>query len=558
MKTQLDYVYEHEKNRPDAIWFSQPMGGGQMRDITFREALDQARRMAAYLQAQNFAPGSRIAIFSKNTAWWFIADLAIWMAGHVSVPVYPTLAAGSIRQILEHSETSLIFVGKLDDFDSMKSGLPDALPKVAMPLSPKLDAPAWDDIIRSTQPLSSSPTRNADDLATIIYTSGSTGAPKGVMHSFRTMAAAYVYADLFELTPSDRMISYLPLAHVAERGLLQTINFKIGFRVFFAESLDTFIEDVKRCRPTVFGSVPRLWQKFQAGVHAKVPPQKLSRLLSIPILKNIIRKKIVSGLGLDQARATVTGSAPTPPEVMAWYKRLGLEHLDVYAMTENFAVSHAARPGKVRPGYVGSPLPGVEQKIGENGEILVKSPGTTLGYYKAEELTRELIDSEGWIHTGDRGELDQEGRLKVTGRVKELFKTSKGKYVAPAPIESAILACPELEQVCVTGVGLAQPIALVVLSEAHRTRGVNEAVKATLMETLSNHLRTVNAQLDPHEQVDRLVVIADEWTTANGLLTPTLKLKRNAIDERYGHGVPKWATEQAAIVWVETGTTKRA
>ena len=189
MKTQLDYVYEHETARPRDIWLTQPMGGGAVKEYAWGEAMDEVRRMAAHLATLGLPKGSKIALFSKNTAWWFFADLAIWMAGHVTVPLYPTLTPETIRQILEHSEARLVFVGKLDGYESMKGGIPDGLPIITLPLAPAVDAPRWKDLVSATAPMKESPSPDPDDLATIIYTSGSTGTPKGVMHSFRTMCS---------------------------------------------------------------------------------------------------------------------------------------------------------------------------------------------------------------------------------------------------------------------------------------------------------------------------------------------------------------------------------
>jgi long-chain acyl-CoA synthetase len=528
MQTQLDSVYELEKKLADRVWLTQPMGGGAVRDLTWREAIDEVRRIAAHLQKKAYPPGSRIAIFSKNCAWWTLADLAIWMSGHTSVPIYPTLTADSIRTILQHSAAKLVFVGKLDGYPHMAPGIPAEVERIALPLSADTTAPRWEDLCKSETPLEGTPRRDPDDLATIIYTSGSTGTPKGVMHSFRTMCAARVIIDLVGTTLEDRMISYLPLAHVAERALLQTPNLFVGHRVFFAESLDTFLADVQRARPTLFGSVPRLWLKFQSVVFEKLPPKKLDRLMRIPILRGIVKKKILRGLGLDCVRWSVCGSAPVPVDLLEWYRRLGLDIQEIYGMTENFAISHVTDPKGRIVGTVGRPMPGVEFKLTEVGEVLVKSPGTMRGYYEAPELTREVLDADGFIHTGDRGSLSDDGQLKLTGRVKEIFKTSKGKYVAPAPIENLLLANPLIEQACVMGAGAAQPIAVVVLSPVARASGIAEG--SDVIQTLR---KEVNGKLDPHEHLDRILVAKEEWTVDNGMLTPTLKLRRANIEEHY-------------------------
>ncbi len=550
--TQLDWLYAHERERADTIWLSQPIGAGDMRDFTFAEGMREARSMAAYLRSLDLPAGSRIGLFSKNTAWWLLADLAIWMAGHVTVPVYPTLTPKTIRGILEHAEARVVLIGKLDGFAAMEPGLPEGIARVTMPLAPKEakrdGVPAWEDLVKKHEPIADSPHPSPDDLATIIYTSGSTGEPKGAMHSFRSMCAAAALTDAIGLTAEDRMLSYLPLAHVAERACMETPNFKLGFRVFFADSLETFPVDLRRARPTVFGSVPRLWQKLQSGVFSKMPPARLAFLLKVPILRGIIQKKVQKGLGLDESRVFITGSAPTPPELVVWYATLGIELREVYGMTENFALSHYTRKGEARVGWVGTPAPGVTARLSEDGEVLVKSPGNMVGYYKNEALTREAIDEEGFLHTGDRGAIDEKGALSIRGRVKELFKTSKGKYVAPAPLENALLSHPDIDQACVSGVGLPQPYALVVLSAALRARSEKE--RASIEAILDAHLRQTNSAFDAHERLDKLLVVSEEWTPENGLLTPTLKLRRAIIEERYAERVPKLLEREGRVVWL--------
>ena len=541
MKTLLQSVYEHERELADRVWLTQPMGGDILRTFTWQEAVGEARRMAAYLRGRGFAPGSRIAILSKNCAWWFLSDLAIWMAGHVSVPVYPTLTAESVKAILEHSDARLVFVGKLDDLKEMEPGIPQGIERVSYPLSPEGAGTPWEDLVARQAPIEGAPDRDPDELVTIMYTSGSTGAPKGVMHSFRTMNHSRSVIDLAGMDRDDRFVSYLPLAHVAERGLLETTTFMVGYSVWFVEKLDTFVADVQRARPTVFGSVPRLWMQFQAGVFHKVPPHRLNMLLRIPIIRTIVRRKILEGLGLAATRVAFYGSAPSPVELIAWYRSLGLELVEIYGMTESWAISHMGRVGDLRPGWVGPPVPGVEQRLTSEGEVLVKTPGCMLGYYNAPDLTREMIDDDGWLHTGDRGEIDEAGRLRITGRVKDLFKTSKGKYVAPAPIENRLLAHSQIEQACVSGVNMPQPFAIVVLSKA---ASASENVERELAAIVNE----INAALDHHERLQAIVIAKEPWTVENGLLTPTLKLKRNAIEDHYAPFVQQWYDSGRAVI----------
>jgi long-chain acyl-CoA synthetase len=547
----LERLYHWEKTAPDRKVFTQPMGAGVVREMTWREVLDETRRMAAHLQSFGFPAGSRIAILSKNCAHWLMSDWAIWMAGYVSVPLYPTLAAETIRQILVHSEAQLVFVGKLDGWDAMKPGVPARLPCIGYPLSPPNDYPSWDAIVKGTAPLAGEPVRDGAELSTIMYTSGTTGMPKGVMHSFATFAWS-IRAGL-KRVPIDtnaRMLSYLPLAHVAERTLVEHALLATGMSVFFAESLDTFTADLQRARPTVLFSVPRLWVKFQQGVHSKMPPEKLQRLLKIPILRSIVRKKILTALGLDQCKFAAGGAAPMPPELLDWYAKLGLPIIEVYGMTENCGVSHATLPGVQRPGTVGLPYEGVQSRIDPaNGEIQMKSPGLMLGYYKEPELTRESFTPDGWLHTGDKGKLEADGYLRITGRVKDLFKTSKGKYVAPAPIEDRLVMHATVEACVVTGANLGQPVGIVMLNAEAAQRAKDASQRGAMEAAFAEHLKAVNAPLDPHEQLDCLVVVTTPWTVDNGFITPTFKVKRNRIEEVYASKYDGWVAMRRKVIW---------
>ncbi len=546
----LDDVYRWEQSDPNRLWITQPVGNGEVETYTWAEAMDQVRRMAAHLKSLDLEPGSHIGLISKNCAHFVFADLAIWMAGHVSVALYPTLNAETIEYILEHSESKLLFVGKLDGWEGIKKGIPDDMPCIALPLAPPTDYESWNSITERTEPLAGNPGRGADELAIIVYTSGSTGRPKGVMHSFGAIAASVDGAEqIFHANSKDRMLSYLPLAHVFERFFVEAQGFRTGLQLFFAESLDTFVADLNRAQPTVFISVPRLWLKFQLGVFHKLPPEKLGRLLRIPLLNRVIKKKVLTGLGLQHVRLAASGSAPIPPDLIQWYRDLGLELLEGYGMSEDFAYSHASYPGKGRVGYVGSPMPGVDVKISDEGEILIKSPGNMMGYYKQPEMTAECYTEDGYFKTGDRGERDSEGRLKITGRVKELFKTSKGKYVAPVPIENLINNNAHVEMCCVTGSGHPQPFALVLLAEELRPKLSDPAVRASIEAELNEQLKQVNQEVEAFERLQFLTVVKEPWLIENGFLTPTMKMKRSMLEDTYGPKMDEWYAERRTVVW---------
>ncbi|MCU1747922.1 AMP-binding protein [Pseudomonas sp. 6D_7.1_Bac1] len=545
----LQVFYEREARHPRQRFLVQPIGGGQVETLTWADVGHQARCAAHWLRARELPPGSHIALISKNCAHWIIADLAIWMAGHVSIPLYPNLTADSVAQVLEHSDAALVFIGKLDDWPGMSAGVRADLTTISLPLCPvgEFDF-SWADLQRSS-PIQDDPTPGADQLATIIYTSGTTGLPKGVMHSFGNLGFAATHGtQLFGLNESDRLLSYLPLCHVAERMFVELAAIYTGQTVFFAESLDTFLTDLQRARPTALFGVPRIWTKFQMGVYRKIAPKRLDCLLGVPIIGKWVGRKVLAGLGLDALRIALSGAAPVPQALLHWYKRLGLDVLEVYGMTESCGYSHICLPGQNKPGWIGKPCPEVEVRIEDSGEVLVRSGATMLGYFKEPQKTAETITEDGFLRTGDKGEQDAEGYLRLTGRLKEIFKTSKGKYVAPAPIENRLAVHSRIEQVCVVGDGLSAPLGLCVLSAVGLQDAASVARNA-LQSSLESLLEEVNGALDKHERLRQLVVVKDSWAVENGFLTPTLKIKRNVIEAAYGARFEEWSARNEAVLW---------
>ncbi len=555
-KSLLDHLYEHEAKRADQIYLTQPLGGNQVADYTWKQTMDQARRMATHLQSFGFEPGARIGILSKNCAHFFMAEIAIWMAGYTTVAIFPTEGADTVKYVLEHSGASLLFVGKLDTWNKQEPGVPAGMPRIAFPLAPQTSYDTWDAIIAKTTPMAGKPSRNGTDLAMLIYTSGSTGQPKGVMHSFERVVLvgegfAKRMAESLGSNLEPRMLSYLPLAHVFERACVEIHSMVVGnMHVFFAETLETFVADLNRARPTLFVSVPRLWLKFMQGVSAKMPPAKLNLLLSIPILKGIVAKKVLTQLGLDQAKLAGSGSAPLPPSLIQWYRKLGLNLIEGYGMTEDFAYSHTMTETHNDVGYVGLPYDGVEVRIGDGNEIQIKSPGQMVGYYKRPDLDAEVFTADGFFKTGDQGERSANGQLKITGRVKELFKTAKGKYVAPAPIENKLNAHPMIESSMVSGVGQAASYALVVLEENLRPKVGDPAVKEEVTASMTQLLKETNATLADYEKMQMIVIARDPWSIENGCLTPTMKIKRARIEGNVEAQVESWFNKKDKVIWL--------
>jgi len=520
-------ILHRVRTTPNQLYLCQPIDR-EWKQWTWAQAYGEAVRLAAGLSRLGLTPGDRIGLMSKNCAHWVIADLAIILSGLVSVPIYPTANARTIRQVLEHSEARACIVGKLEHPEAQLEGIPSQLASVAMPY-PEISAQyAWSDLIAEPDDDFEPHRVDEDDLATLLYTSGSTGEPKGAMHSYAAFAfVGESLASAIGVRKGDRVLSYLPLSHCTERAYVEAGSFYGGMTLYFVESLETFSEDLAYARPTLFGSVPRLWKKFQLGVLDKVPPAKLDRLLSVPLVSWLVRNKIKRELGLDKADWFASGSAPIAPVLLDWWHRLGVTIGEGWGMTETFAYgTSSGRGNKPQFGSIGKALPGVELKTADEDELLIRCPCLMKGYYKDPVLTEQSF-VDGFFRTGDRAFIDGEGWVKITGRVKDVFKTTKGKYIAPVPLESELAKNEMIEQACVVGEHLDQPVALVQLAD-HIDLPMRE-IRSGLVQTLEQ----VNAELESHQRLGRIIVIREQWTVDNELLTPTLKIRRDAIEQRY-------------------------
>lgn len=538
----LEKLYHWESATPDHPFLRQPING-EWYEWSWRDAGLEIRKLAAALKASTLKEGSHIAILSKNCAHWIMADLAIMMAGHVSIPLYPNLTAASIQQILEHSQASMVFIGKLDGWEQMRAGIPQHVQMVSFPLYGPNTGISWDEFIQGHQPLQDDIIRANDELATIIYTSGSTGTPKGVMHKIGNYGFAATNAvNYIGLQSNERFFSYLPLAHIAERFFVEQGALYSGGQISFAESLDRFLDNLREARPTLFLGVPRIWKKFQEGILTKISQKKLDMLLKLPIISSFIKNKIRTGFGFDKTKIMYTGASPIPEELLKWYRKIGFVIAEGYAMTENFAYSFGSLIEEARPGFVGHLLDHVDLRFGEDDEIFIRHEGMMDGYYKDPELTADTFTEDGFLRTGDRGRLDADGFLKIIGRTKEVFKTSKGKYVVPGPIEMKVGDHADVEMSYVTGEALPQPIVLITLTETGKNRP-----KESIIDELANHIQKINTQLDAHEKIGKAIVLEENWTIENNMLTPTLKLKRREIDGRYADHFENWFQQKELV-----------
>lgn len=542
LQTPADMIIKWANERPNDIYLKQIINR-EFVNYTYASVADKAQRLVTAFQQLGIQPGDRIALVSKNCAEWFICDLAMMLGGYVSVPIFPTAGADTISHCIDHSDATLIIIGKLDSptaINEVTASHPQ-LPTIAFSY-PGTPAGQFqlDTLIEQYLPTSERCSHHDTDLMSIVYTSGTSGMPKGAMLTY----GAFVWSsqkiiEHISLEANERLFSYLPLAHITERVYIFGSSIMSGLQVAFPESLDTFIDDVKMHRPTIFVSVPRLWTLFQQRIQDKLPQNRLNILLKIPLISTLIKRKLAQGLGLDQARVLGCGSAPVSAGLLQWYESIGLNITEAWGMTESFAYStlnHPYRSDKI--GTVGNAGPGIELKIAADKEILVRSQGLFSGYYNNPQATQESFDNEGWLHTGDIGNLDNDGYLTIQGRKKDTFKTAKGKFVSPVPIEKRFMELGNFEMVCLIGSGMSAPILLAI---AHHYPQLN---RERYQKKLLDILVKINNGLESHQKIKGILMIKEPWSIENGILTPTLKIKRHLLEQDYATIDENWNDEQ--------------
>ncbi|ASI95602.1 AMP-binding protein [Vibrio rotiferianus] len=543
-----EMILKWAKERPNEVYLKQIINR-QFVEFTYAEVAEQALKLVSALRNLGVKPGDKVALVSKNCAEWFICDLAMMLGDYVSVPIFPTAGADTIEYCITHSESKALIGGKLDDpaaTQQVINAMPDLI-SIALPYDTAPNCQyQYKELIANVMPSEERPQHTDDKLMSLVYTSGTSGLPKGAMLTYGAFSwSVQQLINHIGIQENDRLFSYLPLAHITERVYIFGSSIMGGVTTAFPESLDTFIEDVKMHRPTLFISVPRLWTLFQQRIQDKLPQKKLNILLKIPFINSLIKKKLADGLGLDQARVLGCGSAPVSPALLEWYRSVGLNITEAWGMTESFAYSTLNYPFRAdKIGSVGNAGPGIELKIAGDDEIMVRGKGLFSGYYKNDIATQESFDSEGWLHTGDIGSIDADGYLTIQGRKKDTFKTSKGKFVAPVPIEKKLFEYSRVEMMCLIGLGLPGPILLVVPHD------FPDFDKERYARTTRKVIARMNEELESHEQIKGVLMIQDPWSIENGILTPTLKIKRHVLEQKYheiGHNWPKGEM----VVWEE-------
>lgn len=546
LQTPADMIIKWANERPDDIYLKQIINR-KFVNYTYASVADKALRLVTAFQQLGIQPGDRIALISKNCAEWFICDLAMMLGGYVSVPIFPTAGADTITHCIDHSDAALVIIGKLDSPTVINNVITNhaSLPTIAFsyPGTPTCQY-QFDDLIEQYSPTTERRTHHDTDLMSIVYTSGTSGMPKGAMLTYGAFVwSSHKIIEHIGLESNERLFSYLPLAHITERVYIFGSSIMSGLQVAFPESLDTFIDDVKMHKPTIFVSVPRLWTLFQQRIQDKLPQPKLNILLKIPFISTFIKRKLAQGLGLDQARVLGCGSAPVSAGLLSWYESIGLNITEAWGMTESFAYStlnHPYRSDKI--GTVGRAGPGIELKIAADKEILVRSKGLFSGYYNNPQATQESFDNDGWLYTGDIGDVDSDGYLTIQGRKKDTFKTAKGKFVSPVPIEKRLMDLGNFEMVCLIGSGMAAPILLAI---AHNYTQFDQSRYEKKLQSI---IEKINTELESHQKIKGVLMIKEPWSIDNGILTPTLKIKRHVLEQHYATLDNNWNNKQL-IKW---------
>ncbi|HMG53053.1 MAG TPA: long-chain fatty acid--CoA ligase [Kofleriaceae bacterium] len=557
----------------------QAKADGRWQATTWQTFVTQVRTAARALIALGFPRGGKVAILGFNRPEWVILDHAAMMAGGAAAGIYTTCSPDEVQYIIHHSEAHVVLVedaGQLAKVTARRDQLPLLRWTVMMRGA---DAGgegvlSWDEFNRKAEatPESELDARIAalepSALATLIYTSGTTGPPKGVMlsHANLSWTSQLLIDTGGGKVDGDTSLSYLPLSHIAEQMGTIHMPATAGSAVWFAESIDKLGDNLKESRPTVFFGVPRVWEKFHAVLSAKLgevtggkrrlvdwarrvctevnacrdrgAPIPTLLQLQYALADRLVIGKLKAALGFDRARVLSSGAAPIAPDVLAFFASIDLPIREIYGQSEDCGPTSYNLPGRTRIGSVGPPLPGLEVKIADDGEILIRGPNVFMGYYKEPQATEETI-RDGWLCSGDLGAIDKDGFLTITGRKKEIIITAGGKNIAPKNIEAALKQSPLVGEAIVIGDRRKFLSALITVDElaaqklAPEVAGDQLAAAPAIRAAVQKQVDEVNETLARVEQIKKFTILPRAFSIAAGEVTPTMKLKRKVISQRY-------------------------
>jgi long-chain acyl-CoA synthetase len=579
--TVLAHFFRQGQLRPDAPAYFVRQGGA-WRPTSWRAYNDLVRRAARALIALGLGPGQGVCILGANRPEWAIVAFATMAAGGVPAGIYTTCSVAEVQYIVDHAEAPIVLVEDRAQYDKLReqSGrLPGLRHVVLMQGAPAIDDPlalSWDAFLARADgaPDAALDERlgglREDDTATLIYTSGTTGPPKAVMLSHRNILwTADVLARLTDIHPTDRLLSYLPLSHIAEQMLSMHASACFGHAVYWAEALERVPDNLKEVQPSVFFGVPRIWEKFHAALSARLsqvtgPKRHLldwasgvarryhaldTRGRPVPLLlraqlrlaRKLVFDRLKPALGLGSARACISGAAPIALPVLEFFTGLDIVVAEVYGQSEGCGPTTLNTPGATKLGTVGRPLPGLEVRLADDGELLVRGPNVFKGYYKDPAATAEALQ-DGWLHSGDLGAFDADGYVTITGRKKEIIITAGGKNITPKNIEAALKDSPLIEEAVVIGDRRKYLTALLALDRAAAARWLAERGQPAdeplhehpaLLAEIGAWVERTGEQFARVEQVRRWRLLPRSLSGEHGELTPTLKLRRKVIERQW-------------------------
>jgi long-chain acyl-CoA synthetase len=537
LDTLPEIVAHHAQSTPDKVWLRDLLEeGGE--EYTWSESHGQISAIAAMLEAR-FGQNEKMVVLSRNRAHWVLADMAIITSGNVTVSMFTTLPGATADYILQLTQAKVIFLGETTNWDQVKAVMPEDTLVVTLP-GVDLEEPhlKWDDLLLEWQGKAPAYEPKPEDMISLVFTSGTTGMPKGVIQTHNSnLLPIRRFSVSLGIRETPTYFSYLPLSHIAERQIVEFSSIEFGGEVNFNEAMPHLLRDLQRTSPNVFFGPPRVWEQFQQAIIGKFGGKEaLEKALAQD--KEGVGKLVLETLGMNDVDYCLTAAAPTPPALIHWWQELGLTLMEGFGQTEAMGVimsSHQER----RIGSIGKPIGEVEYKITKEGELAIKADGCTPGYYNEPEKTAELI-RDGWIYTGDKARVDEDGFLFITGRVKDYFKTIQGKFVAPPPIEGEFAKNDHAEQQCLLGRGFSKTVMIAVLTEEAQGKPEKE-VEASILETI----KTINAEIEHHARIGAVIITREAWSIENEVLTPTLKIRREKVEERFAEKAEQLARSAA-------------
>lgn len=538
LNTFTEYLDKWNQQCPDRMWLRE-RSGDEISDWSWAEAHQEINAVGTWMEQNLQGRGHCVGLLSRNRPHWYFADFGTSASGNVVVPLFTTLPGETADYVMSFTEMKILFVGETENWEQVRHVLPDNIQLICLPGVEVADNHLrWEDIVAPHRGSRPNYQCQPDDLVSLVFTSGTTGIPKGVMQTHTSnIVPVSRFSSAFGVDAGARYFSYLPLSHIAERQIVEGASLINCGEVHFNENMSTLLRDLPNCRPNVMFGPPRVWEQLQQGIIGQFGSQDAIDT-ALEADSEGIGKLVREKLGLDQASYLLTAAAPTPPALIHWYDRLGIRLMEGFGQTECMGPI-VSSPDERRVGSIGKPMPGVDVRISDEGEMQVRADGCSPGYYNMPEKTAEAF-VDGWIHTGDKVKIDEDGFYYITGRVKDYFKTIQGKFVAPTPIENIFAENPHTQQICLLGRGYSKTVMTCVLSELAQQQD-REAVE----EVLRDRVKAVNAESEKHARIGAVIVSVEPWTIDNRVLTPTMKIRRDQIEEIFGERAEELARQSA-------------